>query len=505
MSPSRERRWRDAERGAGCRSRVEPLTLTAADVAASTGGRILSGGADFEIGGVSIDSRTLSRGDFFIAIRGERLDGHAFVADALAHGASGAMVHDASTLNGLALRESEGSVPVAPEAGKARPALLIQVGDTTRALQQVARDVRRRSGARVTAVTGSVGKTTTKEIAADFLSARYRVFKNKGNLNNHIGLPLSLLELRAKPDVGVVELGMNHPGEIRTLIGIAEPEVRVWTNVGDAHVGFFGSADAIADAKAEIAENARLEDVLIANADDPRVMARISRFPGRVVTFGIDPAADVRATGVKQNGLKGTAATVTTRAGAVALQTPLLGLGNLANILAATAVALEYEVPLDAVVERAGRLAPPSRRGELLRLPGGVTLIDDSYNSSPSALRQALVVVALATGSARKIAVLGEMLELGDQAATLHKECGKAAAAAGLDFLITVGGAPAADLAQAATASGMAENSVSHVATSQEAAALALKRVRPGDLILVKGSRGIGTDVVVERLKQEFG
>jgi UDP-N-acetylmuramoyl-tripeptide--D-alanyl-D-alanine ligase len=384
------------------------------------------------------------------------------------------------------------------------PALVIEVEETIRALQQVAQDVRRRSGTRVTAVTGSAGKTTTKEIAAEFLLTRYRVFRNRGNLNNHIGLPLSLLELRSRPDVAVVELGMNHPGEIRTLIGIAEPEVRVWTNVGDAHIGHFGSPEAIADAKAEITEQARRGDVLIANADDARVMNRAGQFRGRVVTFGIDTDADVRATGVKQKGVAGTEATVITRQGEVRIETPLVGLGNLANVLAATAVALEFEVTLDAVKERAAQLTPARRRGELLRLPGGITLLDDSYNSSPAALKRALDVVGASTGSARKVAVLGEMLELGSLSTALHRECGAAVAAAGLDLLIAVGSAPAADLAASAIDAGMSERAVSYVKTSEEAAALALHLVRPGDLVLVKGSRGVGTDIVVDRLKQEF-
>jgi UDP-N-acetylmuramoyl-tripeptide--D-alanyl-D-alanine ligase len=466
---------------------VEPLPLTAAHLVSATGGRILRGAAAVPIGRVSIDSRTLQPGDVFVALRGERFDGHAFVADAVAHGASGVMIQESSAV---------------PEG--AWPELVVQVEDTTRALQQIARDVRRRSEVRVTSVTGSAGKTTTKEIAAEFLSTRYRVFRNKGNLNNHIGLPLSLLELRDRPDVAVVEFGMNHPGEIRTLVRIAEPEVRVWTNVGDAHMGFFKSAEEIADAKAEILEAVRPGDVLVANADDARVMARASRFAERVVTFGIEAAADVRATGVQQKGLDGTAAMVTTRVGEIAVETPLLGMGNLANILAATAVAIEFGVPLEAVADRARKLAPAKRRGELQRLPGGLTLIDDSYNSSPAALKRALEVVASAKGSARKVAVLGEMLELGVHSATLHRECGAAAAAAGLDLLIAVGGAAASELANAAVVAGMPERCVSYVATSQEAATLALERVRPGDLVLVKGSRGIGTDVVVERLTREF-
>ena len=468
---------------------MDRVPLTARDIVAATGGRLTHGRADRPVDGISIDSRTVAAGDLFVAIRGERFDGHRFVAEALSRGARGAMVEATAALE---------------TAAPAPDAVLIVVDDTTRALQLMARDVRRRSGSRVVAITGSTGKTTTKEVAAEFLSARYRVFRNKGNLNNHIGLPLSLLELRTRPDVAVVELGMNHPGEIRTLVGIAEPEVRVWTNVGDAHAGFFPSTDAIADAKAEILEQARPDDVLIANADDARVASRAATFGGRIVTFGIEQAADVRATQVEERGLDGTAAQVRTPAGDVALHTPLLGLGNLANVLAALAVAMQFGVPLDEVAARAAGLHPAHRRGELLRLPGGVTLIDDSYNSSPSALKRVLHTVNTATGSARKIAVLGEMLELGDHADRLHRECGTAAASAGLDLLITVGGAAARALAEAAVASGMPSSSVTWVATSAEGAALAAERTRAGDLVLVKGSRGIGTDLVVDRLKAEF-
>jgi UDP-N-acetylmuramoyl-tripeptide--D-alanyl-D-alanine ligase len=441
---------------------------------------------------ISIDSRTIGVGEFFVAIRGDRFDGHGFVAAALARGAIGALIDEANVAGTRAAMATQ------PDAA------IVAVADTTRGLQDLARDVRRRSGTRVVAITGSAGKTTTKEVAAEFLAARYHVFRNKGNLNNHIGLPLSLLELRSRPEVAVVELGMNHPGEIRTLVAIAEPGVRVWTNVGDAHLGFFASSDAIADAKAEILEHARGDDVLVANADDPRIVARAKSFAGRVVTFGIDQPADVQATGVADRGLDGIAAHVRTPVGEVDLQTPLLGRGNLANVLAATAVALEFDVRLDAVAARAARLHPAHHRGELLRLAGGLTLIDDSYNSSPSALKRALDTIKVATGSARKVAVLGEMLELGAHASRLHQECGAAAAAADLTLLIAVGGAPAQLLAEQAIRSGMPLSAVVYVPTSAEAADVAAERTRPGDLVLVKGSRGIGTDAVVERLKAEY-
>jgi len=465
---------------------VPDLTLTAAEVAAAAGGQVVSGNADQRIERWSIDSRSIAPGEMFVAIRGERFDGHDFVAGAMERGALG----------------------VVAEAGRAAHVgagrLVIAVDDTTRALQDVAREVRRRSGTQVVAITGSAGKTTTKELTAGFLSARFSVFRNKGNLNNHIGLPLSLLELRSRPDIAVVELGMNHAGEIRTLVGIAEPDVRVWTNVGDAHLGFFASADAIADAKAEIVEGAKTSDRLIVNADDARIMSRADQFAGRTVTFGLSEGATVRASGVRHLGLDGMSADVSTPSGSARLTTPLLGVANLLNLLAATAVATEYGVGLDEIAARAAQVKPAAHRGELLRLPGGITLIDDSYNSSPSALMRALEIVKASTGSARKAAVLGEMLELGGHSAALHERCGRAAAEAGLDILIVVGGGPAASLAEAARGAGMPDGGVTHVRTSDEAAEVALKQLRPGDLVLVKGSRGVRTDIVVDRLKVEF-
>ena len=467
-----------------------PIALSAAEIAAATGGRVVSGSPDWMVERWSIDTRSIAPGDLFVAIRGDRFDGHDFVAAALAAGAAGAVVT---------------ATPALPEAGTGGPApLLIEVADTTKALQDGAREVRRRSGATVVAITGSAGKTTTKELTAEFLSAKFTVFRNRGNLNNHIGLPLSLLELRARPDVAVVELGMNHAGEIRTLVGIAEPEVRVWTNVGDAHAGFFASADAIADTKGEILELARPDDLLVANADDPRIRARARRFAGRTRTFGISDDADYLASGVRHRGLDGMAATIVTPQGEARLETPLLGTGNLLNLLAAIAVAAEMGVPLAAIVERAATVTPAARRGELLRLPGGITLIDDSYNSSPAALKKSLETIEAATGSARKIAVLGEMLELGAHAERLHAECGRAAAEAGLDLLIAVGADAAKALALSAANSGMPSAAILYAPTSAEAAEIAAARVRPGDLVLVKGSRGIRTDLVVDRLKVEF-
>ena len=328
--------------------------------------------------------------------------------------------------------------------------------------------------------------------------------RNRGNFNNHIGLPLSLIELRQRPEIAVVELGMNHAGEISTLVRVAEPEVRVWTNVGEAHVGFFASVDAIADAKAEILEGAGASTVLVANADDARIITRARGFGGRTVTFGVDRDADIRATNIQDRGIEGTSARITTPRGAVDVTTPLVGRANLANVLAATAVALHFDVPLADIAAKAGGLRPASHRGEVVRLAGGVTVVDDSYNANPTATKRALDVLASA-GATRRIAVIGEMLELGDHSIGLHEGVGRAAAETGVHKLIAVGGSAAAAMANAAVAAGMATANVQYFATSDEAADLVLTMVQPGDVVLVKGSRGVKTDRVVERLKSERG
>jgi UDP-N-acetylmuramoyl-tripeptide--D-alanyl-D-alanine ligase len=448
-------------------------------------GTIVSGDAAREFSGVSIDTRTTATGELFFGIRGERFDGARFVDAAIDAGAAGVVL------------------PRSAKASAER-VVVIEVADTTEALQTLAHAIRVDSGTKVVAITGSAGKTTTKEITAELVSARHSVIRNRGNFNNHIGLPLSLMELRQQPDVAVVELGMNHAGEISTLVRIAEPDVRVWTNVGEAHLGFFESIDAIADAKAEILERATPSTRLVANADDDLVAARIERFPGRVTTFGVDRAADVQATRVVDRGVEGSAAHVATPKGDVDLETPLVGRANLANLLAAIGVAIDFDVPLDTIAERAARLRPASHRGEIVRLAAGVTVIDDSYNANPTATRRALDVLA-GTEASRRIAVLGEMFELGDRSSALHADVGRKAAASGVDVLLTVGGPAAAALAEAAVAAGMRSDAVRHFSTSEEAAAAAAALVASGDVVLVKGSRGVKTDRVVERLKVERG
>lgn len=469
---------------------VSAFLLTAGLVAEATGGRLLAGDSGRVFDRVTTDSRTMPQtlasprapGPLFIALQGPTFDGHDFVSQVIANGAAGVLV----------------ATPPADPGGAA----VILVKDTLDALQRLGHSVRVRSGAQVVAITGSAGKTTTKEATGAFLAAKYRVFRNEGNLNNHIGLPLSLLELRHGPEMAVVELGMNHAGEIRTLVRLAVPDVRVWTNVGNAHIGHFGTADAIAEAKAEILEDATPATRVVANADDALVMRHVRRFVGRTVTFGIDARADVQARRIEDRGFDGTVADVTTPWGPMTLRLALPGRANLMNVLAAATVALECGVPIGDIEREAARLQPVDRRGASMTLASGARLLDDSYNASPAAVTAAVKALTATPCGGRRIAVLGEMLELGDDARAWHEATGRAAAEAGVDVLVAVGGAAADGLVDGARKGGLPAEQVHRFATSQLAADAVAAMVGAGDLVLVKGSRGTRTDIIASRLRE---
>lgn len=460
--------------------------LTAADVAAAIGGQVVEGDGATTFEGFASDSRRVGIGQLFIALRGDRFDGAAFIEAGVANGARGVLV------------------PKGTPPPKAAGVVTIEVGDTLTALQELGRHMRRLSGASVVAITGSAGKTSTKEATAEFLATRHTVYRNVGNLNNHIGLPLTLLELRSRPDVAVVELGMNHAGEISRLVELAEPDVRVWINVGDAHVGHFASVDAIADAKAEVLERATHATRAVVNGDDARVMARMKGFVGNVTTFGFGGHATIRAVDVRDRGVRGTTARLVTPAGEADVSVPIPGHGPLLNVLAATGVALGYDVPLEAIVGTAATLRAASRRGEVTRLAKGIVLVDDSYNSSPAALAHALDAVGSERDAERRVAVIGEMRELGEFATVLHRESGRRAVTAGVDLLVAIGGTPAEALAEAAVSAGLDASAVRHFQTSEEAAAPVAAMLRAGDVVLVKGSRGTRTDIVADCVKAEW-
>jgi len=420
------------------------------------------------ISGWSIDSRTLAAGDLFVALRGPQHDGHDYVAAALEKGAVGAVV----------------------EEGSERGALLI-VEDTLEALQKLAAWTRLQWAGRVVAVTGSAGKTTTKDVIAHLLAAQMATGKTIGNLNNHVGVPLSILRLPDECRVAVLEMGMNHAGEIRALARIARPEVGVVTNVGYAHVEAFGSIEAVAMAKRELIEELPADGVAVLNADDRRVAGFRQIYGGRVVTFGFSEGAEVRAEAVEL----GTASVRFHYAG-VRFESPLVGRHGVLNVLAGLAVAKVFEIAPERLREAVRTLAPGKMRGERLER-NGIVIWNDSYNSNPEAAR-AMVDVLRETPARRRVAVLGEMLELGQSAETLHRDVGKYVAAQGIDVLLGIRGA-ACFTVEEAVRTGLSDSAAYFFDDPAAAGDFLRGFLREGDAVLFKGSRGVRVELALER------
>jgi UDP-N-acetylmuramoyl-tripeptide--D-alanyl-D-alanine ligase len=441
------------------------------------------------LAGVSIDSRTVSRGELFVAIHGPRHDGHSFIVAAL----------DAGALAGVVAQDRM--------AGFAEPvrSKLLAVGDTLAALQRLAQAVRTRWGRRLAGVTGSAGKTTTKEILAALLASRFSVLKSEGNLNNEYGLPLQLLRLDDSDEAAVVELGMSHAGELRRLADIARPDVGVVTRVAPVHLEFFASVDEIASAKRELIEGlAGSDSVAILNADDPRVVRFAEAAPGRVVTFGFSSAADFRAERIDDRGADGGEFDFIAPAGRARLTLPLAGRHNISNALAALAAASVWGVGAAEAKEVFPRLEPAGMRGRVLRYDAGFCVINDCYNSNPVALAAMIEILAHTPASGRRILAAGEMLELGPSSRELHREAGRAAAATGsLDWIIGVQG-DGESFVRGAIEAGHPAARAKFIGSSVEAAGFVADLLAPGDLLLVKGSRGVRMERIVEALDARF-
>jgi UDP-N-acetylmuramoyl-tripeptide--D-alanyl-D-alanine ligase len=432
--------------------------------------------------GYSIDSRTVAAGELFFAVRGERLDGHDFVLAAIQRGAVAAVV-------------SRARVATLPDGALAVPLLITE--DPLIALQSLAAHVRRQWGRRVVAVTGSAGKTTTKEAIAAALGAKFNVLKSQGNLNNCFGLPLQLLRLQPEHEVAVIEMGMNHPGEIAALARIASPDWGVVANVGTAHIENFADGQAgIARAKFELVEALPSVGVVFLNCDDPYVSQFGREFPGRAVYFGSGPCADPQLLEAAEDldGLH-----VRYRAGEREGQFTLnlLGAHNAANAMAGLAVALEAGVDLDAAVAALASLTAGDNRGEIIEIRGA-TILNDCYNSNPEALRSMIRTLA-ARPAKRRILVAGEMLEMGEHGPALHAACGKAAAEAGLDLVAGVQG-NAEHLAAAACRGGVAALFLPDAVAAGRWLKLNLRK---GDVVLVKGSRGVHLERAIEALTRQ--
>jgi UDP-N-acetylmuramoyl-tripeptide--D-alanyl-D-alanine ligase len=430
--------------------------------------------------GYSIDTRTLSPGDLFFAVRGERYDAHDFVAGALDRGARAAVVARTKVTELLDLAHTH---------------TLLIVDEPLIALQTLAAAVRRHWNKRVIGITGSAGKTTTKEAVAAVLGARFAVLKSQGNLNNEFGMPLQLLKLEPEHEMAVIEMGMSHAGEIAALARIAHPDWGVVTNVGSAHAqNFPDSVAGIARAKYELVQSLPVSGVAILNCDDPYVGQFGRDFHGRSIYFGMGPCADPRASNIEELGAEGMRFLVTAGETQATVNLPLLGRHNIWNAMAAIAAGLEAGIPLAECAAAAGELRPPDKRGEVLRI-GEATVINDCYNSNPEALKSMIATLA-AMPAKRRILVAGEMLELGPESIALHRECGRAAAEAGIDLVVGVRG-----------------NAQYIVEGAREAGALAIflplpleagewlkAELRPGDAALLKASRGVGLEQALRLL-----
>lgn len=437
-----------------------------------------SAAGDVTITGWSVDSRTLQPGDLYFALRGANHDGHAYLAKVFAKGAVAAVVDQKVD------RDAAGQ-PV-EAAG-----VVLRVEDSLQALQQLAAWARRQWGGSVIAVTGSAGKTTTKDVIAQMLSVGMKTAKNEGNLNNHVGLPLSLLRIDETAQAAVMELGMNHAGEIKALAKIARPEVGVVTNVGFAHIENFDSIDGIAAAKRELIESLDPAATAVLNADDERVAAFAGAHRGRSILYGEPEAAQVRAEDVKY-----LADGVQFRVGTTNFESSFTGRHSVSNMLAGIAVAGIYGISPDRLQETVRTLVPGKMRGQRL-VHHGITIYNDCYNSNPDAVR-AMLEVLRDTPARRRIAVLGEMLELGRWAEPLHRDVGNYAAMCGIDVLVGIRGA-ACYTVDAVSRAGLSAGAALFFEDPAEAGRALRTLAQPGDAILFKGSRGVQVEHALEQ------
>ena len=451
---------------------MNPLSLS--QVAKLAGVSLSSGDGSVMVHKVSTDSRTLKPGELFVALRGENLDGHNFVESAAKAGAAGAMVDS----------NWKGQVP--------ENFALIRMKDTLQGYQELAANCRKSLTLKVVAITGSNGKTSTKDFTASVLGRRFRVTKTEGNFNNHVGLPRTILETTSRDEVAVWEIGMNHPGEVAALSKIAAPDTAIITNIGVAHIEFMGSREAIADEKGALVEAVGAEGTVILNADDPFSARIAARARAKVVLAGTTDGT-IRAAEISQSE-DGTEFTILEGAHRCRAQLPVPGLHMVQNALLAVAAGRVFGVSLEACAE--GLASAPLAKARLqIKKIGGVEFIDDSYNANPDSMKAALRTLAELPAEGKRIAVLGEMRELGAESERGHREVGVTAATLKIDQVIAIGNL-ASEIAHAAKDAGLQKIAI--VGSASDAADLLGEIAAPGDLVLIKGSRLARTEQVIE-------
>ncbi len=464
-------------------------TFSAGEIAEWTGGSVEREGAG-DAHGVSTDTRTLGAADLFVALKGPRYDAHDFLGEALEKGAWGLLVE-----KGRWSREE-----VSRQAAPFPDRTIVVVDDTERALGDLAASHRSRLDVKVIAITGSNGKTTTKEMTAAIAGERWDVHKTRGNFNNLIGLPLTVLGLEERHQTAVLEMGMNRRGEIRRLAEIARPDVGVVTTVGPVHLEHLGGIEDVAAAKAELVDAIGTGGTAVLNADDPRVAALALSTQEGVLTFGLSDGADFRAEEVTTEP-RGTSFLLSCPAGKAGITIPFFGEHNVRNALAAAAAAYAVGAGLEEMVRGLESVLPVPMRFTLLSFHGGTRVVNDAYNANPDSMRAALRSLRLLPGGGRRAAVLGDMLELGEESARAHRDLGAEAAAA-LDFIVAVGRF-ADETVRGAIESGFDRTRIRSAPTCRDAAEILKGWILPGDLILLKGSRGVALEEVLRLLQSE--
>lgn len=455
--------------------------LTIREILEAVHGRLLGDFSDLEttVTRVEIDSRTISTGALFLPLNGERFDGHAYINAALEAGAAGCLTQ----------RERESYLP-----GK----FYIKVDSTHRALRDLAVWYKARFDIPVVAITGSVGKTTTKDMVAAVLSEKFQVLKTEGNKNNDIGLPLTLLRLEKKHQIAVLELGMNHAGELDYLSGIAQPDVVLITNIGDSHIENFGSREKIFEAKCEIFHHAKAGAYTVLNGDDSLLVTLRGKTPGDVVFCGVGEGLDYRASGLESDWRSQVSCRMDTPKGTCRVDIPALGEHMIYPTLMATAVGEHFGMSLEEAAAGVRNFAPTKMRMNILNRAEGITILDDAYNANPQSMRAAIEVLDGYTGG-YKVAVLGDMFELGSLASVLHAGVGEFLGRSHVDCLVAVGEL-AKGIYDAAAASDVPE--CHYCANKEEALPVLEKLLRPGTTVLVKASRGMAFESITEYLKE---
>jgi UDP-N-acetylmuramoyl-tripeptide--D-alanyl-D-alanine ligase len=462
------------------------VTFTVEEVLEATDGKLLQGEKSVLFQGVSTDSRTVRQGELFIALKGGRFDGHHYALEAFGKEAGGILIEEKKATD----FRWNGD----------RSKTVIAVRDTLQALGDLARSRRRRYGPTVVGITGSNGKTTTKEMIATCLQTTFRVLKTTGNLNNLIGLPLTLLSLTEKERVVVLEMGMNVPGEIGRLTEIAEPDVGLITNIQEVHLEGMGSLEKVAMEKGELFRKMRRDGAIVVNRDDARVVMLASEFAGQKMTYGVEGPADLTAENIRLHP-EGTSFTLVSEGERSDMTLPVFGRQFVADALAALAVSTLFGIDEERAREALVQFKPYSMRMEVCPLPGGRILINDAYNANPRSMDLALETLVELKGAGRAIAVVGDMLELGTFSEEAHLRLGKKIGELSVDFLIALG-QYGPKVVESAVRQGLDRDRARTAETHSEALAVLNQILRSGDWILVKGSRGMAMEKIAENLKE---